>query len=154
MTPRDPQLDELDRGIVRVLQGNGRTANTEIARRLGVTEATIRNRLSRLLDEGLIHIVAVPTPKAFGASLSAIIGISARLGDVRAIADKLVTYEETRYVGLSTGRFDIIVEAFFPDQEALLTFATEKIGSLDGVLDLETSIILRVAKFSYEWELP
>jgi Lrp/AsnC family transcriptional regulator for asnA, asnC and gidA len=147
-------LDELDRGIVRMLQKNGRTTNTEMARELEVTETTIRNRVSRLLNEGLIEIVAVPTPRAVGMNLSAIIGISVRLGEIGHVTDQLVECRETRYVGLSTGRYDIIVEAFFHDQEHLLDFVTRRIGTFTGVNDVETSLILKVPKFSYEWEIP
>jgi Lrp/AsnC family transcriptional regulator, regulator for asnA, asnC and gidA len=148
------RLDSLDQEIIRILQKNGRTPNTDVARQLDVTETTIRNRVARLLDEGFIEIVAVPTPMAIGLSLSAIIGISTRLGEVRAVADQLVKCPEVRYVGLSTGRYDIMIEAFFNGHEHLLEFVSEGIGSLDGVEDAETSIILKVPKFSYEWELP
>ena len=99
-------------------------------------------------------MVAVPTPKAAGRTLSAIIGISTRLPNLRDVTAALITYAETRYVGLSTGRYDIIVEAFFEDQEHLLDFVTNKVGPLEGVVNIETSLILHVAKFSYEWEIP
>src|SRR5215212_3641837 len=59
-----PVLDELDKRIIRLLQRNARVPNTEIGRELDVTETTIRNRVSRLLDEGLIEIVAVVDPRA------------------------------------------------------------------------------------------
>lgn len=152
--PAGHDLDDLDLGIIRILQNNGRTTNTEMARELDVTETTIRNRVSRLLDEDLIEIVAVPTPKAVGLTMSAIIGISTRLGDIDAVTEQLVGCREVRYVGLSTGRYDVIIEAFFKDQEHLLEFVTHRIGSFEGVLDAETSIILRITKFSYEWEIP
>lgn len=148
-----PVMDELDWGIVRILQKDGRTTNTEMARALDVTETTIRNRVSRLLGDGLIEIVAVPTPKAVGLTVSAIIGISTRLDAIDAVTEKLVACPEVRYVGLSTGRADILIEAFFKDQEHLLEFVTQTIGAFDGIVDAETSIILRVAKFSYEWEI-
>jgi Lrp/AsnC family transcriptional regulator, regulator for asnA, asnC and gidA len=147
-------LDDLDRAIIRILQVNGRTPNTDIARALDVTETTVRNRVTRLLNEQLINIVAVPTPHAVGLTLSAIIGLSVELGRLNAIATSLESYSEVRYVGLSTGRYDIMVEAFFQDHEHLLEFATSKVGNLEGVRDVETSLILRVNKFSYEWEIP
>jgi Lrp/AsnC family transcriptional regulator for asnA, asnC and gidA len=142
-------LDETDLKIIRLLQANGRTSNTEISRALSVTEATVRNRVSRLLDEELITISAVPTPKALGANLSAIIGVSVELPQMRAVADTLITYQETRYVGLSTGRYDLIVEAVCTDQEHLLQFITSSIGELAGVKSVETSLILNVAKRSF-----
>jgi Lrp/AsnC family transcriptional regulator for asnA, asnC and gidA len=100
-----------------------------------------------------MNIVAVPTPEAAGMDLSAIIGISVDLTAMHAVGDVLRTYPEVRYVGMSAGRYDIMVEAFFADQEHLLEFVTDKLGSLPGITGLETSIILKVVKFSYEWEI-
>jgi len=144
-----PLLDALDLDIVRFLQTNGRMSNTEMARSLSVTETTVRNRIARLLDEELITISAVPTPKALGATMSAILGVSVELPQLRTISQTLVTYQETRYVGLSTGRYDLIVEALCTDQEHLLRFITSSIGELDGVKGVETSLILEVAKRSF-----
>ena len=57
-------------------------------------------------------------------------------------------------IAVATGRYDIIVEAFFNDHEHLLEFVSRKLGALKGVTGAETSLILKVAKFSYEWEIP
>jgi Lrp/AsnC family transcriptional regulator for asnA, asnC and gidA len=147
-------VDEVDREIIRLLQHDGRSSNTEIGRALGLTETTIRKRIARLLGEGLVNIVAVPTPEAVGMTTSAIIGISVQLVDLHAVSDRLVACPEVRYVGLSTGRYDVIVEAFFGDHEHLLEFISTKLGAMPGVTSVETSLILKVAKFSYEWEIP
>lgn len=147
-------LDDVDRRIVAILQENGRTSNREIGRKLRISEATVRNRISRLLADNLINIVAVPTPTAVGMTLSAIIGVSVSLPRVDEVVAQLVTKPEVRYAGLSTGRYEVILEAFFSDHEHLLEFVTKDLGSMEGVTQVETSIILRVAKFSYEWEVP
>lgn len=147
-------IDDVDREIVRILQRNGRTSNTEVGRALGLTETTIRKRVARLIEEDLVNIVAVPTPRAVGMTLSAIIGISVELSSLREVSDRLVHCPEVRYIGVSTGRYDLMLEAFFTDQRHLLAFATDTLGALDGVTDVETFIILDVAKFSYEWEIP
>jgi Lrp/AsnC family transcriptional regulator for asnA, asnC and gidA len=143
----------VDRGIIRILQRDGRTSATDIGRTLKLTETTIRKRISRLLGDGLMRIVAVPSPEAVGATTSAIIGISVRLSAIDAAIARLVPCPEVRYVGASTGRYDLMVEAFFTDHEHLLKFLAETIGTLDGVTQVETSLILKVAKFSYEWEI-
>ena len=147
-------LDATDREIIRLLQRNGRTSNTEIGRALGLTETTIRKRIARLLDEGFVNIVAVPTPKAVGTTMSAIIGVSVDLGALDTASRTLAALPEVRYLGISTGRYDVILEAFFTDTEHLLSFVSERLGTLPEVTGVETSIILRVDKFSYEWELP
>lgn len=148
-------IDETDRKIIRILQKNGRTTNTEIARALGLTETTIRKRIAALLDEDFINIVAVPTPRAPGAAtMSAIIGVSVKLGDLDAVSKELAQAPEVRYLGLTTGRYDMIVEAFFTNTEHVLEFVSGRLGSLPGVTGVETSLVLRIEKFSYEWDLP
>ena len=148
------QIDQVDRDIIRLLQRDGRTSNTEIGRVLGLTETTIRKRIARLIGDGLVNIVAVPTPQAVGMTTSAIIGISVQLVSLHDVSDRLVACPEVRYVGLSTGRYDVIIEAFFDDHEHLLEFISTTLGGMDGVTGVETSLILKVPKFSYEWEIP
>lgn len=150
---RGHTVDDLDRRIIRLLQRDGRMTNTDIARELNVTETTVRKRIGQLLDEGLMNVVAVPTPEAVGMNLSAIIGVSANLTALHTVGDAIRSYPEVRYVGMSAGRYDLILEAFFSSQEQLLEFVTDKLGALAGVSDIETSVILKVVKFSYEWEI-
>ncbi len=90
------RVDALDRSIIKMLQGNGRLGNSEIARALDTTETTVRKRIARLIDERLMSIVAVPTPEAAGAQLSAIIGISVALPALHEVAEALRTYPEVR----------------------------------------------------------
>jgi Lrp/AsnC family transcriptional regulator, regulator for asnA, asnC and gidA len=146
-------LDEMDKRIVRVLQKNARTPNTEIARALGVTETTIRNRVARLLDDKQIGVVAVVNPEATEATISAFLEISLHPKNLDAVVDKLRGRGEVRYLGLTLGRAQIIIEAFFRDHEHLLAFQTGVVATLPGVTAVETAIVVRVAKFSYEWEI-
>jgi Lrp/AsnC family transcriptional regulator for asnA, asnC and gidA len=149
----DDILDEIDRRVIKILQVDGRRPNTEIARELRVSETTIRKRVSQLVSRGLINIVAVPTPLAAGMNLSAIIGISVTLPKLKEISEELKRQRQVRYVGVSTGRYDIIVEAFFFDQQHFLEFISNRLSSMDGITSLETSMILDIVKFSYEWEI-
>ena len=98
---RGRQIDELDRKIIKMLQADGRLANTEIARALDVTETTVRKRIAHLLDERLMSIVAVPAPEAAGMTLSAIISISVELTAIHQVADAIRSYREVRYAGMS-----------------------------------------------------
>ena len=104
-------------------------------------------------EKEYIEIVAVPTPRLAGFNVSALIGLSVELPHLRAVSQELVDQPEVRYCGLSTGRFDVMVEAFFEHHEHLLRFTSDVLGSMTGIIDVETSLILRIEKFSYEWEL-
>jgi Lrp/AsnC family transcriptional regulator for asnA, asnC and gidA len=147
------RVDALDRRIIGFLQRDGRMTNTEMARQLRVTETTVRKRVGALIEEGLLTVVGVPDPAVAGLTLSAIIGIRVHLKALREVSARLRTWHEVRYVGLATGRYDIIIEAFFTDQEHVLEFVTGKLGVLEGVVAVESSLILKVEKFSYEWEI-
>lgn len=142
----------MDREILGILQVDGRTSNSEIGRRLGTTETTVRNRIAAMRSKGYFEIVAVPTPRLAGYMLSAIVGLSVQLPHLNEVSNALVKRPEVRYCGLSTGRFDVMVEAFFGDHEHLLEFTTDVLGALPGITDVETSLILRIEKFSYEWD--
>jgi Lrp/AsnC family transcriptional regulator for asnA, asnC and gidA len=152
-TNEDFPLDDVDRNIIRMLQRNGRTPNTEMGRALGLTETTIRKRVTRLLEEDYINIVAVPTPRVPATRLSALIGVSVRLGTLDSVAAKLAAAPEVRYLSLTTGRYDMIAEAFFAGNEQLLDFVSQRMATMDGVTNVETSLVLRIEKFGYEWDL-
>lgn len=126
--------------------------NTEIAEKIHISESTARRRINRLINEEIIKIVTVRNPDQFNKFTSSIIGVSCDRIKINSIESYLTKQKETRYVGYSTGQWDIMIEAFFIDNEHLLEFLL-KLGELDGVNDVESSIILRVAKFAYEWEV-
>jgi Lrp/AsnC family transcriptional regulator, regulator for asnA, asnC and gidA len=146
--------DSVDRRIIALLQRDGRMSNTAIARAVGLSEASVRRRINRLLESQTIQIVAVPSPETVGLTLSAIIGVSCDLRRLDEVAQTIAGLTETRYLGYSTGPFDLILEAFFYSHQHLLDFLQEKIATIEGITDTETAIILKVAKFSFEWELP
>jgi Lrp/AsnC family transcriptional regulator for asnA, asnC and gidA len=149
----DFPLDDIDRNIIKILQKDGRTPNTHIGRTLGLTETTIRTRITRLIDEDYITIVAVPTPRVPATRLSALIGVSVRLGTVDHVAAELAKAPQVRYLSLTAGRYDMIAEGFFPGTEQLLAFVSDHMATIDGVLDVETSLVMRIEKFGYEWDL-
>ncbi len=145
-------IDRTDREILRILRVNGRTSNVAIARRLGITETTVRKRIAALLADELMEIVAVPTPKFAGLNVTAIIGISVQLLHLQDAVDTLTERPEVRYCGVSTGRYDVMIEAFFRSNEHVMDFVTDVLGPMPGVTNVETSLILKIEKFSYEWQ--
>ncbi len=146
--------DDLDRRIIGLLQQDGRRPNTEIAQLLGVTETTVRKRIGRLVSEQLIKVVAVPSPEVVGGTMSAIIGITADMKYLRSVGRALEALPQTRYVGYSTGPYDILIEVFFRSHEELLDLISARLARIPGIVKTDTSMILEVAKFAYEWEVP
>ena len=146
-------LDDVDKEIVRILQVDGRTNNSEIARRLSVTETTVRKRLSALIEGNYIEVIAVPSPFLAGLNISAIIGIKTTLSHIREIAVAIAARPEVRYCGIAAGRSNLIVEAFFSDHDHLLRFVADFLGKIDGVVQVETSLILKIEKLSSDWTI-
>src|SRR3954463_12614513 len=111
MTSRDRQglLDDGSRGIMEQLRGDGRRSYARIASAVGLSEAAVRQRVQRLLDAGVMQIVAVTDPMQVGFPPQASGGVRAK-GDVRSTADQLAGMPEVDYVVVTAGSFDVILE--------------------------------------------
>lgn len=147
-------LDEADIAIVRLLQAHGRTPNAHIARELGLSEATIRKRIERLFQDEVIKVTAVLNPRKTGYATDVLIGIRVEPGTLLEVGEVLAAMDEVVYLGYVTGRFDILVEMLFRDDEALFNFIERELPSIGGVVSTETSHVLRTGKINYDWELP
>ena len=147
-------LDDLDLQIIRLLQEDGRSSNVAIARRTGVSEPTIRKRIERLIQDGIIRITAVLNPRQAGYTAGVVIGIRTYPGRAREVAEQLLPLNEVVYVGYVTGRFDLIVEILLRDEESMLAFLSQRLGDFPGIAAIETFHILRADKINFDWKLP
>jgi Lrp/AsnC family transcriptional regulator, regulator for asnA, asnC and gidA len=143
-------VDVIDRCLIALLQVDGRLSHAEIARRLGVPEPTVRRRMKRLLDEEVMQVVAVPNPYKIGYGIHAIVGARVRPGTINDVVAAIAPLRQVRYVGITAGANDIVIEALFRDNDDFRTFLTETLGSIDGLQGTETSYVLEVAKRSYK----
>lgn len=148
------ELDKLDREIVRKLQLDGRMPFVQLAKELGVTEGTIRRKVGRLVQDGLIRFVAVADPFAMGFDTPAIISIKAETSRVMEVAEELGKLPGVRFVALATGSFDIIVEGYWASNRHLSTFLTTELSKVKGILEYSTSLVLKIVKQSYDWGDP
>ncbi|MDR7545279.1 MAG: Lrp/AsnC family transcriptional regulator [Armatimonadota bacterium] len=145
------QLDALDQGIICALQRDGRTSYSALARALGVTEGTVRNRLSRLLADRVIRVVAVADLIKVGMHASAITGLNVQRSKVKRALARLMEMPEVRYIAVTTGTFDIIIEVVLPDTDSLHDFLVDRLAGVPGIIRTDTSMILRIHKQSYTW---
>ncbi|MGE5483718.1 MAG: Lrp/AsnC family transcriptional regulator [Ignavibacteriales bacterium] len=147
-------LDDQERQIIRLLQKNGRMSYVDIATAIGVTEGTVRRKVQRLTSEGVIKIVAVANPHALGFKAPAIVGLKVdleRLEDAVRALDKLPA---VRYIGLTTGNYDIIIEGIWEDNEQLSSFLLQELPRVPGIREFQTSLLLRIARQIYDWGFP
>jgi Lrp/AsnC family transcriptional regulator, regulator for asnA, asnC and gidA len=144
--PRD--FDALDQGIIEALQANGREPFRRIADRLGVSEATIRARYTRLSGEEILQVVAVTNPLGLGFE-QALVGVKTA-GAPQPAADEIASWPEADYVVLTAGQYDVIVELVAADRRELLEL-TNRIRAIDGVVSTETFLYLDMVKQLYDW---
>lgn len=147
-------LDELDRLIIEQLQANGRQSNAAIARTFGVTETTVRNRIERLTSEGFIRIAAVIDPRRTAYRVDAVIWMRLDRSRATETARRIAEFPNVVYVGHTTGRYDLLVEALFESDEELFNFLTRKLSGSLGITQSETYHVLRTDKINYDWKLP
>jgi Lrp/AsnC family transcriptional regulator, regulator for asnA, asnC and gidA len=143
-------LDDVNKAIITQLQTDGRRSYAAIAAAVGLSEAAVRQRVQRLLDAGVMQVVAVTDPMQVGFARQAMIGVNAE-GDLRDVADKLSALPEVDYVVITAGSFDILVEVVCEDDEHLLSLLNDSIRSVPGVQNTETFVYLRLAKQTYTW---
>lgn len=143
-------LDEVSKRIIEQLQEDGRRPYAAIGKAVGLSEAAVRQRVQRLLDQGVMQIVAVTDPLQVGFSRQAMIGIRAE-GDLQDVADRLAELPEVDYVVITAGSFDLLVEAVCEDDDALLDLVSSKIRAIAGVRTTETFVYLKLRKQLYNW---
>lgn len=144
------ELDEIDRRIIAELQLDGRLSYAQLAPRVGLSQAATRQRVQRLLERGLMQIVAVTDPVQLGYGVQALVAISAT-GDITACADALAELDQVDYVVIVAGRYDILAEVVCRSTADLLTLVNEGIRTIDGVASTEILSYLKLVKQTYSW---
>ncbi|SIC12843.1 Lrp/AsnC family transcriptional regulator [Mycobacteroides abscessus] len=143
-------LDEVSKAIVEELQQDGRRPYATIGKSVGLSEAAVRQRVQRMIDAGVMQIVAVTDPMQLGFKRQAMIGIRCS-GDTTEVADRLSELEAVDYVVLTAGTFDAIVEVVCEDDDDLLDLLNKQIRAVPGVTSTETLVYLKLVKQQYNW---
>ncbi|ACY98936.1 MULTISPECIES: Lrp/AsnC family transcriptional regulator [Thermomonospora] len=146
---RGVHLDEISKRIIEQLQADGRRSYAAIGKAVGLSEAAVRQRVQKLLDTGVMQIVAVTDPLMLGFSRQMMIGIKCE-GDMEKVADELAAIEEIDYVVITAGSYDILVELVCENDEQLLELLS-RIRAVPGVLSTESFIYLKLRKQTYSW---
>jgi len=142
-------MDELDLSILALLQTDGRRPFTDIAQELGVSEGTVRNRVSKLIEKQVLHIVGLVDPGSLGLNAPAVIGVSIAEGDIEEIAAEIAAYPEVSYLIMVSGEFDLIVEVLCKNREHLANFLNYELRKVTGVERTQTFMTLRTFKMAY-----
>ncbi|MGI8434590.1 MAG: Lrp/AsnC family transcriptional regulator [Nocardioidaceae bacterium] len=143
-------LDDVSKGIIEQLQIDGRMPYASIGKAVGLSEAAVRQRVQRLIDHGVMQIVAVTDPTQLGFARQAMIGIHAE-GDLDPIAAALTAMSEVDYVIFTAGSFDLLVEVVCESDDHLLDLLSKRLRAIDGVRSTETFVYLKLHKQTYSW---
>ncbi len=144
-----PELDEIDLQIIAALRQDGRMPFAQIAEQLNVSPGMIRMRYSRLVETGVLKVMAISDPLLMGYNTMALIGIRADGSQLMETAEKIAALEEVVYLIITSGSYDIIAEVICRDQAHLLQFLTERLYQIEGVRESETFMHLKIVKEVY-----
>lgn len=144
-------VDDLDLAIIRALQRDGRTSNRRIAADLGVSEGTIRSRIRRLEDEGVIRIQAVSDPVAFGFESHAFVGVQVAGGMIEEVARGLLEIDSLLVIARTLGEYDLLALVATPDRRTLAETVLGRVRSVPAVDRTETIETWATVKHAYLW---
>jgi Lrp/AsnC family transcriptional regulator for asnA, asnC and gidA len=143
------QLDDTDRSIIELLQGDGRMPFTKVAAEVGLTEGAIRQRVQRLTDAGVMQIVAVTDPLSLGTRRVAMVG--ARVSaDAETTARDLTMLDEVECLVATTGRYDLIFEVVADDDADLMRLLSQ-LRSRPDIVEAEAFVCLKLFKQAFDW---
>ena len=141
------QNGDIDYKIIRLLQKNGRIPNTEIAKKLGVSVATVRNRLQTLIREEHIQILAIVNPIKLKSGMVGNIRIRAENKKLDQVGKALFNIDELWYISQLVGKEDFDAE-YYVSSQGDFGRLIERIKNIDGIIGIETSLITRYVKYS------
>ena len=140
-------MDDKDREIIDILAEDSRTPFTKIAKKIRVSESTVRKRIKALEDEGVIKKYSIIIdPAKIGYNTVAIVGLDVEPTKFLSVASKLTEFKEVKYVATSTGDHMIMFEVWTRDGKELTKVISEKIGKIEGIHRICPSIILEKLK--------
>lgn len=139
-------IDSLDEQLINLLVRDARQSSKVLAEQLCVSSSTIRRRVNKLIQQGVLRIVALPEPGKVGFSLRVIIAFNVAHEKLNAIMEALNSRSEVKALNATSGRFDIIAYMWFHSTDELFDFMENEIGKLEGIKNTETFICLHVRK--------
>ncbi|EMA22259.1 MULTISPECIES: Lrp/AsnC family transcriptional regulator [Haloarcula] len=132
-------MDDLDREILSILRRDARTPYTEIADRVGTSEGTVRNRVERLVEDGVIERFTVATRTG---NVKAMIEVSVDVNvDTAEVSDRIADWQEVDFVWQVSGEEDIVVVVDAADTDAVNGLITQA-RELEEVVGTKTRLIL------------
>jgi len=147
--PVSREIDALDKKLILVLLEDVRIPFAGLAEKLGISVPTVRQRVGRLVNEGILSFSARPDAVKMGNQTICHIGLRVRLSSINEVQRKLARNSAVIWMSMNVGRFDIITYCLFQSPAGLTEFLQKDIAAIDGVERVETLINLQVIKNTY-----
>ena len=141
------QNGDIDYRIIRLLQKNGRIPNTEIAKKLGISEATVRNRMQALIGEERIQVLAVVNPLKLKSGILGNLRVKADRQQLEKVGNELSKLDELWYIAQLVGTADFDAEYYVSAQHEFGALV-DKISQIEGIISIETSLLVRFIKYA------
>jgi Lrp/AsnC family transcriptional regulator for asnA, asnC and gidA len=143
------QTDEVDESIMSLLREDGRLSNREVARRLNVSEGTVRQRLKKLEDANAIRMGVVVDPVKLGVGFAATVLLTVEPRCVEDVLDAFCKLPEAVYVATIMGPFNIFVSIATVDMPTLRRLIDAQIERCGGVERVEVRPMVSTPKHDY-----
>jgi len=146
------KIDELDLQLLNLLSHNGRISSAEMARVTGASERTVANRVTNLIESGVISIRGIVNRNFFGYEVVADIFCQVEAVDLEEVAKEISTFPEVSYVAIAFGELDISVQIYAKSTKDVQEFVVKKLLKVPGVVRTTTVIVPTVITDIYEWK--
>ena len=142
--PRPAGLDSIDRALISALVADGRATYATLAPIVRLSQAAVRARVQRLLEERLVIVTGRVDPATFGLGVFAFAFLEVS-GEVDKVAARIAEIDEAVFAVVSSGRFDLLVELRCTDERRLVE-TLDRVRGIDGVRRLQSSTVLHYEK--------
>lgn len=144
-------IDELDRQILTYLQEDGRISYVTLAAELNVSEGTIRKRVRKLEQEGVVQTIGITDPLKVGLDTVAYVWFEIDRHHLEEVINQLELIDEVRYLIVTTGGHDLVAMVVVPSRDHLVRLLNDRLSTIPGIVSTQTSIVLKIHKQTYDW---
>lgn len=135
--------DELDWKIIDILRVSNETNNT-LARELNISEGTVRQRIKKLKEAGILNVRGLINPEILSNQQLAVIAVNVtRSSLLEKKASEIVALENVLNVSMTSGRYDLLVEVLINSNKGLVKFLTEELATVDDITTTESFLMLK-----------
>jgi Lrp/AsnC family transcriptional regulator, regulator for asnA, asnC and gidA len=137
-------LDKLDWKIIEALRSDGRGSNAEIARHLRVTEGTIRSRIHKLTDAGILRITGQVNPEFLVGHQVVMVGINVNASkSLEKTAQAIARLPNVNFAAITSGRYDILAQVIVDSNKGIINFLSRSLARIPSVSRTETFVLLK-----------